>query len=110
MPVFSSAIASKTGPAVSTGGGFQAFQFEQQGQIAYADGVIDALKKNGMYDDFLPGLVDTLKTKNGYAAVPYNLYMRLFWYRKDLLEKAGVSAPTTWDEFEAACKGLKKIG
>src|SRR5262245_36834967 len=28
---FSSAIASKTGPAVSTGGGFQAFQFADQG-------------------------------------------------------------------------------
>ena len=40
------------------------------------------------------GLVDTLKTKNGYAAVPYNLDMRLFWYRKDLLEKAGTTPPT----------------
>ena len=55
---FSSAIASKTGPAVSTGGGFQAFQFEQQGQIAYADKVIDKLKENGQFDDFLPGVLE----------------------------------------------------
>ena len=34
---FSSAIASKTGPAVSSGGGFQAFQFADQGEIANAD-------------------------------------------------------------------------
>src|SRR5437763_1227955 len=31
---FSSAIASNTGPAVSTGGGFQAFQYAAQGAIA----------------------------------------------------------------------------
>ncbi|MGT2426373.1 ABC transporter substrate-binding protein [Amnibacterium kyonggiense] len=107
---YSTAVAANTGPAVSSGGGTQAFLFESQGKIAYADNLLDSWKKNGIYDDFLPGLVDTLKTKNGYAAIPYNLDMRLYWYRKDLLEKAGVSAPTTWDEFEAACKGLKKLG
>ena len=52
---FSSAIASGTGPAVSSGAGFQAFQFAEQGAIAYADNLIDALKKDGTYDDFLPG-------------------------------------------------------
>ncbi|GAA2752491.1 ABC transporter substrate-binding protein [Amnibacterium kyonggiense] len=107
---YSTAVAANTGPAVSSGGGTQAFLFESQGKIAYADDLLDSWKKNGIYDDFLPGLVDTLKTKNGYAAVPYNLDMRLFWYRKDLLEKAGVQAPTTWDEFENVCKALKKQG
>ena len=107
---YSTAVAANTGPAVSSGGGTQAFLFESQGKIAYADDLLDSWKKNGIYDDFLPGLVDTLKTKNGYAAVPYNLDMRLFWYRKDLLEKAGTTPPTTWDEFEATCKALKKIG
>ena len=107
---YSTAVAANTGPAVSSGGGTQAFLFESQGKIAYADNLLDSWKKNGIYDDFLPGLVDTLKTKNGYAAVPYNLDMRLFWYRKDLLAKAGTTPPTTWDEFEAACKALKKIG
>jgi multiple sugar transport system substrate-binding protein len=107
---YSTAVAGNTGPAVSSGGGTQAFLFESQGKIAYADDLLDSWKKNGIYDDFLPGLVDTLKTDKGYAAVPYNLDMRLFWYRKDLLDKAGVSAPTTWDEFENVCKALKKNG
>jgi multiple sugar transport system substrate-binding protein len=107
---YSTAVAGNSGPAVSSGGGTQAFLFENQKKIAYADDLLDSWKKNGIYDDFLPGLVDTLKTKNGYAAVPYNLDMRLFWYRKDLLEKAGTTPPTTWDEFEATCKALKKNG
>jgi multiple sugar transport system substrate-binding protein len=107
---FSSAVASGTNPAISSGGGTQALLFESQGKIAYADDLLDSWKKNGLYDDFLPGLVDTLKTKNGYAAVPYNLDMRVWWYNKTLLDKAGVKPPTTWDEYEKACAALKKIG
>ena len=107
---YSSAVASNTGPAVSSGGGTQAFLFASQGKIAYADDLLDAWKKNGIYDDFLPGLVDTLKTKNGYAAVPYNLDMRVLWYNKALLDSAGATPPTDWTSFEAACKALKKKG
>ncbi len=107
---FSSAIASKTGPALSTGGGFQAFQFEQQGQIAYADGAIDLMKKNGMFDDFLPGVLDSFKTEKGYVAVPWTLDMRVLWYRKSLFDKAGAAVPTDWPSLLEAGKALKKIG
>jgi multiple sugar transport system substrate-binding protein len=107
---FSTAVAANSGPAVSSGGGTQAFLFESQGKIAYADHLLETWKSNGLYNDFLPGLIDTLKTKNGYAAVPYNLDMRVYWYNKDLLEKAGATPPTDWTSYEAACKALKKIG
>ncbi|GAB2709175.1 ABC transporter substrate-binding protein [Arthrobacter bambusae] len=107
---FSSAIASKTGPAVSTGGGFQAFQFEQQGQIAYADKVIDALKKNGQFDDFLPGVLEPFKSDKGYVAVPWQLDMRPLWYRKSLFDQAGVAVPTDWPSLLEAGKKLKGIG
>ncbi|HEY0247088.1 MAG TPA: extracellular solute-binding protein [Gryllotalpicola sp.] len=106
---FSSAIASNTGPAVSSGGGTQAFQFEAQGKIAYADDLLDGWKSNGLYDDFLPGLVDTMKVDKGYAAVPYNLDMRVLWYNTDLLAKAGVQEPTDWQSFLDNCAALKKI-
>ena len=43
---FSAAIASKTGPAVSSGAGFQAFQFAEQQQIAYADKLVESLKSD----------------------------------------------------------------
>ncbi len=105
---FSSAVASNTGPAVSSGGGTQAFQFEAQGKIAYADDLLDSWKKNGLYDDFLPGLIDTMKVDKGYAAVPYNLDMRVLWYNKTLLDKAGAKVPTDWQSFLDACAALKK--
>ena len=107
---FSSAIASKTGPAVSSGAGFQAFQFAEQGAIAYADNLIETLKSDGTYDDFLPGVVDTMKTDKGYVAVPWQTDVRPFWYNKALLEEAGAKVPTTWDELLTAGQALKKIG
>ncbi|WP_334172399.1 ABC transporter substrate-binding protein [Sinomonas sp.] len=107
---FSSAVASNTGPAVSSGGGTQAFQFESQGAIAYADNLLNSWKNNGLYNDFLPGLLDAMKVPKGYAAVPYNLDMRVLWYSKSLLAQAGANVPTDWQSFLDTCAALKKIG
>lgn len=107
---FSSAVASNTGPAVSSGGGTQAFLFESQGKIAYADDLLESWKSNGLYDDFLPGLIDTMKVEGGYAAVPYNLDMRVMWYNSALLEEAGVEPPTDWPSYLEVSQALKDIG
>jgi multiple sugar transport system substrate-binding protein len=110
IQVFSSAIASGTGPAVSSGGSTQAFLFESQGKIAYADDLIESWKSNGIYDDFLPGLTDALKVKNGYVAVPYNVDCGVLWYNPDLLDKAGADVPKDWQSYLDTCAALKKIG
>lgn len=107
---FSSAVASDTGPAVSSGGGTQAFQFEAQGKIAYADGLLESWKKDGLFDDFLPGLIDTMKVEKGFAAIPYNLDMRVLWYNKSLLQKADAEPPKDWPGFLETCAALKKVG
>lgn len=107
---FATAVASKTGPAVSSGGGTQAFQFDKQGLIAHADSLLDSWKSNGLYDDFLPGLLDAMKTPDGYVAVPYNVDMRVLWYNKELLDKAGATPPTDWQSYLDAAAALKKIG
>ena len=107
---FATAVASNTGPAVSSGGGTQAFQFAHQGKIAYADHLLDSWKSSGLYDDFFPGLIDTMKTSDGYAAVPYNLDVRVMWYNKTILTRAGVQPPTDWDSYKSVCAALKKIG
>ena len=106
---FASAVASNTGPAVSSGGGTQAFQFEAQDKIAYADNLLESWKADGLHDDFLPGLLDTMKVEKGYAAVPYNLDMRVLWYNEELMEEAGAEVPTDWDSYLKACAALKKI-
>ena len=105
---FASAVASRTNPAVSSGGGTQAFQFEDQGGLEYVDELYATWKGNGLLDDFLPGLVDTLKVEKGYTAIPYNLDMRVIWANKTLLDQAGAKVPTDWQSYLDACAELKK--
>lgn len=107
---YSSAIASKTGPAVSTGGGFQSFQFAAQGAVEYADKLVESFKANGLYEDFLPNVLDAMKTPEGYVAVPWAVDIQTLWYRKSVLEAAGVAAPTTWAEFLEAGKKIAAKG
>lgn len=107
---FASAIASGSGPAVSSGGAFQAFQYAEQGNIMYADNIIESLKESGAYDDFVPGVIEEMKTDAGYVAVPWLVDIRAMWYRKSLLEEAGAEVPTDWDSLKEAGKALKKIG
>jgi multiple sugar transport system substrate-binding protein len=107
---FAAAIAARKAPAVSSGASFQPFEFFQQGAIEPADGVVAKLRKSGVYDDFLPGTVESLKYRGAYVAVPYHISINGLWYRPDLLERAGSSVPTTWDEFRATCRALKRIG
>ena len=108
--VFASALASNTGPAASSGGAFQAFQFAEQGQVLHADNIIDKFRASGKIDDFLPGTLDALKTNNGYVGIPWNLDVRPIWVRQSLLEQAGVEAPKDWASWMEAGKALKKIG
>ena len=107
---FASAVASRTNPAVSSGGGTQVFQFEPQGAIEYVDKLYETWKTNGLYDDFLPGLIDALKVEKGYASIPYNLDMRVIWINKALMEQAGAKVPTDWQSYLDAAEALKKIG
>src|SRR5206468_10266726 len=44
VQTFSSAVASGTNPAISSGGGTQAFLFESQGKITYADNLLNSWK------------------------------------------------------------------
>ncbi|HKT00724.1 MAG TPA: extracellular solute-binding protein [Rugosimonospora sp.] len=110
VQTFSSAIVSSTGPAVSSGGGFQAFQFAAQGAIAYADNVVATFQKDGTLDDFLPGVIENMKTDKGYAAIPWQLDLRVWWYRKSILDSLGLQPPTTWDELLTVGKALAKKG
>ncbi len=110
LQTFSSAVAAGTGPALSTGGAFQSLQYYVQDAIHPADGVLKKLEASGKIDDFLPGTIDQFNYNGVYTALPWNVDARMFWYRKSLLEAAGVEVPTTWDELHKAGLALKKNG
>jgi multiple sugar transport system substrate-binding protein len=108
--IIEAALAANKGPQVGGGYAYQAFQYADQGDILYADDVVAQLQKNGVYEDYLPGLFSQFKTAQGYVAIPWGVDTRALWYNKKLLAKAGADVPTDWASFLAAAKALKKIG
>ncbi|MBV8142083.1 MAG: sugar ABC transporter substrate-binding protein [Verrucomicrobia bacterium] len=103
---FVTAIGSGTAPDLSTGAGYQAIQLYDQDAILPLDDLISEWKSNGKLDDFLPGTIDILKYKDHYVALPWAIDIRVWYYRKDLLEQAHVQPPTTWQELKAAAQTL----
>jgi N,N'-diacetylchitobiose transport system substrate-binding protein len=59
-------------------------------------------------DDLLPGFVAGAQVDGKTYAVPYYAGSKYIFYRKDLFEKAGLSVPTTMDEFVQDAIALKK--
>jgi multiple sugar transport system substrate-binding protein len=107
---FSTAIASGTAPDISTGAGFQAFQFYDMGAILPIDDVIEEWKNEGKLDDFYEGSVETLKYDGHYVSIPWGIDIRVPYYRKDLFEQAKIEVPTNWEELRAAAKASSKDG
>ena len=74
---------------------------------------IDAVAAKEGWDKWMPKpIVDAIKIKGHYYAVPVNIHNPAwFWYSKEALKKAGVtSEPKSMDEFFAALDKLKAAG
>jgi multiple sugar transport system substrate-binding protein len=52
----------------------------------------------------IPATVETAKYRDKLYAIPVTSDGGLLYYRKDLLDKAGLKPPTTFDEMNAACQ------
>jgi multiple sugar transport system substrate-binding protein len=60
---------------------------------------------------FLPPTVQTGQYRGRLFAAPWKTDAGLLYYRKDLLNKAGISAPPkTWDELKTDCGKIKGVG
>lgn len=56
--------------------------------------------------DFVDSTVEAYSYDDGVWAVPlYNMTMNL-WYRKSVLEQAGIEVPSSWEEWRAAAEAL----
>jgi glucose/mannose transport system substrate-binding protein len=71
----------------------------------------DLFASEGWNDKFPQGLIDLLSYNGGIYSVPVNIHRsNVMWYIPARLAEWGVSVPTTWDEFFAACDVLKGKG
>ena len=91
-------------PDVVEIGNTQAPTFTAAGAFADMTGDLDDLGG----DDLLPGFVEGATVDGKTYAVPYYAGSKYIFYRKDLLEKAGLEVPTTLDEFVETAIALKE--
>lgn len=62
-------------------------------------------------DAYLPAVKSYYTDTDGnLLSLPFNSSTPVMWYNKDLLDKAGVEVPKTWDEMFAATDKLKEAG
>jgi multiple sugar transport system substrate-binding protein len=57
----------------------------------------------------IPATVKTAEYRGKLYAVPITSDGGLLYYRKDLLDKAGVQPPTTWADMQAACQKVQAL-
>lgn len=63
-------------------------------------------------DDFRAGsleMVTNLESQQQWA-IPFSGWLQAIWYRKDVFDAQGLSAPSTWDQINAACDALTQAG
>lgn len=72
------------------------------GQVADLTDVMGGVK-----DKFNPELIERMSYEGKIYGIPQVVDMHLLYYRKSLLEKAGVQPPKTFEELVAAAKAVK---
>jgi N,N'-diacetylchitobiose transport system substrate-binding protein len=91
-------------PDVVEVGNTQAPTFTSAGAFSDLTPMVDELGG----DDLLPGFVEAGSMDGKTYAVPYYAGSKYVFYRTDLFEKAGLSVPTTMDEFVDTAVELKE--
>lgn len=84
----------------------------QEGKLFYKNGWVQSLDdyvtKDASYDfnDFSKTAIGTTTIDGKLAGIPIITEQEILYYRKDLLQKAGIAVPKTLDELVAAVKKL----
>ena len=97
---FVTAIAGGKVPDVAEMGTTWTPEFADQGGLARAAASIGE-------GEYVSSLVDAATLNEKVYGKPWYAGARSLIYRKDMLEKAGVEPPKTWDELMAAAKAIK---
>lgn len=101
-PKWMAGIESKNLPDVSFFGYQEVGQFYGKGILRDISGLYKKIHSNegGLYEN----LVSAVTFGGRQYAIPFWTEATVGYVRKDLLEKAGVKVPTTWEEWRAAAK------
>ncbi|UCE54975.1 MAG: carbohydrate ABC transporter substrate-binding protein, partial [Desulfobacterales bacterium] len=108
MTVLKSRAVAGNPPTAAQVKGPQIQLWGEEGVLGNLDDVARAEK----WDELLPKVVaDVMKYEGSYVAVPVNVHrINWMWANPEVFRKAGAELPTTWAQFEAAAKKIKKAG
>jgi len=83
---------------------------DMMGQFA-ATGAFETVPESIDKSKFFESAWNTNVVEGATVGVPWYVETRLLYYRKDIAEKAGITAPpATWDDLKAAAKAMKEKG
>ncbi|MBN1799688.1 MAG: carbohydrate ABC transporter substrate-binding protein [Spirochaetales bacterium] len=108
MTVLKSRAVAGNPPAAAQVKGPQIQLWGDEGVLTNLDDVAQAEK----WDELVPKVVaDIMKYQGHWVAVPVNVHrINWMWCNPEVFKKAGAKIPTTWAEFEDACKKIQAAG
>lgn len=102
---FVTSVAGGAGPDVAEMGSTWTPEFAASGGLA---DLSDKVGSWDLKDKQTPGLMDSVTYDGKQYGIPWYAGVRSLIYRSDLLEKAGVQPPKTWDDLVAAATKVQK--
>ena len=97
-------LASGNVPDMSTALPGHVVEMMDADALVSVDDLVDEIGR----DKFSESALSEGEAEGICYSLPLYSHAQVMWYRKDLLEKAGLSVPATWDEFAEAAKALTK--
>lgn len=81
-------------------------RYAANGWLQPLDDLWEKYSEEYQLDDFPPAVIDAVSYEGRIYAMPILTNTQLFYYRKDVLEEAGIAPPTTMEEYMAAAAQL----
>ncbi len=102
-PKFVAAVQGSAMPDIADGYSYHPVQFAAMDQVLALDDVYEEWEKDGTIKNFInEASYKKFYWNDHYWGVPWETDIRVIYYRKDLLEEAGIEPPKTWEEFKNA--------
>lgn len=101
-----SAVQAGTPPDMSGGDSGIAFNMAAQDQALDISDLYQKWEADGLFADMPEWAYKKWDWNGIHPGITWQLDSRAIYYRKDLLEQAGLDVPTTWDEWRAALEKL----
>jgi multiple sugar transport system substrate-binding protein len=103
-----SAVQAGNPPDIGGGDSGIPFNMSAQGEALDISDLYEEWQADGTFDDMAPWAYEKWDFNGTHPGITWQHDSRGIFYRKDLLEEAGLEVPTTWEEWRAAMEACHK--